>query len=47
MAPVKIIVASGHRALSDELLPVEGRFFSKPYDHNRVITTMREMLAEA
>jgi CheY-like chemotaxis protein len=42
--PVKIIVASGHRALSDELLPVEGRFFSKPYDHNRVITTMREML---
>lgn len=29
--PVKIIiVASGHRQLSDELLPVEGRFFSKP-----------------
>jgi CheY-like chemotaxis protein len=43
--PVKIIVASGHRQLSDELLPVEGRFFSKPYDHSRVITTMREMLA--
>lgn len=45
--PVKIIVASGHRQLSDELLPVEGRFFSKPYDHARVITTMREMLAAA
>jgi len=45
--PVKIIVASGHRHLSDELLPVEGRFFSKPYDHGRVITTMREMLAAA
>jgi DNA-binding NtrC family response regulator len=45
--PVKIIVASGHRALSDELLPVEGRFFSKPYDHTRVITTMREMLSAA
>lgn len=43
--PVKIIVASGHRQLSDELLPVEGRFFSKPYDHTRVISTMREMLA--
>ncbi|MFF0924431.1 response regulator [Rhizobium leguminosarum] len=42
--PVKIIVASGHRQLSDELLPVEGRFFSKPYDHARVITAMREML---
>jgi DNA-binding NarL/FixJ family response regulator len=43
--PVKIIVASGHRHLSDELLPVEGR--SKPYDHTRVITTIREMLAAA
>ncbi|MGV1872540.1 response regulator [Agrobacterium rosae] len=45
--PVKIIVASGHRQLSDELLPMEGRFFSKPYDHARVIATMREMLAAA
>lgn len=42
--PVKIIVASGHRSFTDELLPVEGRFFSKPYDHADVITTMREML---
>lgn len=42
--PIKIIVASGHRQLSDELLPVEGRFFSKPYDHARVIATMHEML---
>ncbi|NKB84561.1 response regulator [Agrobacterium sp. LC34] len=45
--PVKIIVASGHRQLSDRLLPVEGKFFSKPYDHGRVIATMREMLAAA
>ncbi|WP_276122489.1 response regulator [Pararhizobium qamdonense] len=45
--PVKIIVASGHRQLSDELLPVKGKFFSKPYDHARVIATMREMLAAA
>ncbi|MBX5174611.1 response regulator [Rhizobium sp. NZLR1b] len=43
--PVKIIVTSGHRDLTDELLPVEGRFFSKPYDHARVISTIREMLA--
>jgi CheY-like chemotaxis protein len=37
--PVKIIVASGHRQLSDDLLPVEGKFFSKPYNHARVIAT--------
>jgi CheY-like chemotaxis protein len=42
--PVKIIVASGHRQLSDDLLPVEGKFFSKPYDHVSVVSAMREML---
>lgn len=42
---VKIIVTSGHRLLSDKLLPIEGRFFSKPYDHTRVVMTMREMLS--
>ncbi|PYE93234.1 response regulator receiver domain-containing protein [Rhizobium sp. PP-F2F-G38] len=45
--PMKIIVASGRRRLCDELLPVEGRFFSKPYDHARIIATMKEMLAAA
>lgn len=43
--PVKIIIASGHRHLSDDLLPIEGKFFSKPYDHGRVIAAMTEMLA--
>lgn len=43
--PVKIIVTSGHHDLSDEVLPVEGRFFSKPYDHSRVVGTVREMVA--
>lgn len=43
--PVKIIIASGHRSLSDDPLPFEGRFFRKPYDHARVIATVREMLA--
>ncbi|WP_426128522.1 response regulator [Pararhizobium sp. PWRC1-1] len=43
--PVQIIVTSGHRQLSDELLPVQGRFFSKPYDHSRVISAIREMVA--
>jgi DNA-binding NtrC family response regulator len=42
--PVKIIIASGHRHLSDDLLPIEGKFFSKPYDHARVISAIREML---
>ena len=43
--PVKIIIASGHRELRDDLLPIEGKFFSKPYDHARIISAMREMLA--
>lgn len=43
--PIKIIVTSGHSNLSDDLLPVEGRFFSKPYDHARVASTMLEMVA--
>lgn len=43
--PVQIIITSGHRELSDELLPVQGRFFSKPYDHSRVIGAIREMAA--
>ncbi|QEE46345.1 response regulator [Rhizobium sp. WL3] len=42
--PVKIIVASGHRQLRDDLLPVEGKFFSKPYDHACIVSAMREML---
>lgn len=43
--PIKIIIASGHRQLRDDLLPIEGKFFSKPYDHARIISAMREMLA--
>jgi DNA-binding NtrC family response regulator len=42
--PIKIIVTSGHRQLRDDLLPVEGRFFSKPYDHDHVVSAIREML---
>lgn len=43
--PVKIILTSGHRQLSNDLLPVEGRFFSKPYDAAKVIDSIREMVA--
>lgn len=42
--PVKIIIASGQRNLNDELLPVEGKFFSKPYDHGHVVSAIRLML---
>jgi DNA-binding NtrC family response regulator len=42
---VKIIVTSGHHYLSDEALPVAGKFFSKPYDYSRVVSTLREMAA--
>jgi DNA-binding NtrC family response regulator len=42
--PVKIIIASGQRDLNDEVLPVEGKFFSKPYDHGRVVSAIKEML---
>lgn len=44
--PVKIIIASGHRQLSHDLLPIDGKFFSKPYEHVSVISAMREMLAQ-
>jgi CheY-like chemotaxis protein len=42
--PVKIIVTSGHRHMSDDTLPFVGRFFSKPYDPSRVIHAIREMI---
>lgn len=42
--PVKIIVTSGHRHMSDDTLPIVGRFFSKPYDPSRVIHAIREMI---
>ena len=43
--PVKIIITSGHCHLSDDMLPVEGRFFDKPYETSRVIRTMKQMVA--
>ncbi|MGA1805312.1 response regulator [Rhizobium sp. HT1-10] len=42
--PIQIIVTSGHRAISDDNLPVVGRFFSKPYDPSRVIHAIHEMI---
>ncbi|WEZ85089.1 response regulator [Rhizobium sp. 32-5/1] len=45
--PISIIVTSGHRQMSDDTLPITGRFFAKPYDAARVIRTMRDMVASA
>ncbi|NSZ77102.1 MULTISPECIES: response regulator [Agrobacterium] len=42
--PVKIIITSGHRAISDDTLPVVGRFFSKPYDPSRIIHAIYDMI---
>lgn len=43
--PVKIIVTSGHRIVEITDLPDGSVFFSKPYKHIEVLTSMREMLA--
>jgi YesN/AraC family two-component response regulator len=43
--PVKIIVTSGHVKMRQEDLPVEGRFFAKPYDHNTILSTLLEFSA--
>lgn len=43
--PIKIIVTSGHQSIREESLPVDGRFFSKPYDPEKIINTIREMVA--
>ncbi len=45
--PIKIIITSGHRHLSDDMLPVEGRFFDKPYDPGVIIQTMKQMVLSA
>lgn len=44
--PIKIIVASGHRRVADEMLPRHGRFFAKPYNPESVISSIRELVAQ-
>jgi CheY-like chemotaxis protein len=43
--PVKIIVTSGHVKMRQEDLPFDGLFFSKPYDHEIILSTLRELSA--
>ena len=41
---IQILITSGHRYIRDLDLPVEGRFFSKPYDPSQVLKTVHIMV---
>lgn len=41
--PISIIITSGHRFMSDDQLPVSGRFFGKPYQPDQIIKAVIEM----
>ncbi|CAN7619986.1 response regulator [Devosia sp. LjRoot3] len=43
--PVKIIVTSGHRIVEITDIPDGSVFFSKPYKHEEILDSMRELLA--
>ena len=43
--PVKTIVTSGHRIVEITDIPDGSVFFSKPYKHDAIIGSMRELLA--
>lgn len=43
--PVKIVVTSGHVKMTADELPVEGRFFAKPYDEAKVVRTLHDLVA--
>jgi YesN/AraC family two-component response regulator len=40
---IKIIVTSGHRKVALRDLPVEARFFAKPYDPDEVAAALRHI----
>jgi CheY-like chemotaxis protein len=42
--PIRIVVASGLRKVNLDALPVNSRFFSKPYNVNEIAATMRRMV---
>jgi CheY-like chemotaxis protein len=44
--PVRIIVTSGHRIVDIADLPDGSMFFSKPYHHQSVVSSFRELMAE-
>lgn len=44
---VKIIITSGQRQVEITEIPDGAMFFSKPYDHEEVVSSMRELLHNA
>lgn len=44
--PIEIILTSGHVHISEVELPLGGKFFSKPYDHEQVTRTLMVMTGE-
>jgi two-component system, response regulator PdtaR len=42
--PIKIIATSGHVQITEDDLPEGGRFLPKPYTHNEVARTIRELV---
>ena len=45
--PVRIVVTSGHRMVDITDLPDGGVFFSKPYRHNEIAASFRELMSGA
>ena len=41
--PVRIVVTSGHHLLQSRDLPDDGRFFAKPYPHDQVTRTLKDL----
>ena len=46
-SPGKIIITSGHVKIRPEDLPVDGKFFAKPYDASKVVSTLRSLVEAA
>lgn len=41
--PIKIVVTSGHRKVNLDDLPVEAKFFGKPYNPDEIVKALRQM----
>ena len=43
--PIKIVVVSGHVQLDQDALPSDSRFFGKPFEAQKMIGELRNMIA--
>jgi CheY-like chemotaxis protein len=44
--PVHLVVASGRHRISNEELPLRGRFLSKPYQYSDIARTLQQLVTE-